>query len=90
VGSRVISQGPKSPFWDETVILLIETAGCMTPPREEKKRKEEKRRERKRKEEKRRKKEIMWVARWCSGPDSKNWGLLFGHISEETDMLRYI
>ena len=54
MGSRVISQGPKSPFWDETVILLIETAGCMTPPREEKKRKEEERRGKKRKEEKRR------------------------------------
>ena len=66
------------------------TTGRKEEKRREKKRKEEKRREKKRKEEKGRKKEIIWVARWCSGPDSKNWGLLFGHISEETGMLRYI
>jgi hypothetical protein len=45
-------------------------------------RKREKERERERKrgrrEGKGRKKEIVWVARWCSGPDSKIWGLFLG------------
>jgi len=75
---------------EKTVILLIETPWHHREREREEGKKEERGREEGRKEEKGRKKEIVWVARWCSGPDSKNWGLLFGHILEEIGMLRYI
>jgi hypothetical protein len=43
----------------------------------EKEREREREGEKGRKEEKGRKKEIIWVARWCSGPDLEKFGPFF-------------
>jgi Ni/Co efflux regulator RcnB len=66
---------------DKSVILLINRNAMASQRKREKERERERKREKERekggKEEKGRKKEIIWVSRWCSGPDLEKFGPFF-------------